>query len=114
MTASKSGGKRAAEKREDKPAAAGAEAGTSFEKAMERLEAIVHEMEGGSLGIEDMIARFEEGQRLIGFCARKLDEVERKVEMLVKKGDEVVAEPFEETEAAGEEPPEPKDAEELF
>ena len=90
-------------RRNDAPAAngAGAEAGQdsglSFEKAVERLEAIVGGMEGGALGLEEMIARFEEGQRLIRFCAQKLNEVEKKVEILVKKGDKVLTEPFEET-----------------
>jgi exodeoxyribonuclease VII small subunit len=72
----------------------------NFEKAMERLDKIVGEMEGGSLSLEEMIARFEEGQSLIKFCSVKLNEVEKKVEMLVKKGGELKTEPFEE---AGEE-----------
>lgn len=77
----------------------------NFEKAMERLDKIVGEMESGSLSLEEMIARFEEGQSLIKFCTVKLNEIEKKVEVLVKKGGEIVAEPFEETEEkdAGEE-----------
>jgi len=71
----------------------------TFEKAMARLDKIVAEMESGSLSLEEMISHFEEGQSLIKFCGKKLNEVERKVEMLVKKGDEVATEPFEETDA---------------
>ncbi|MCK5850015.1 MAG: exodeoxyribonuclease VII small subunit [Kiritimatiellae bacterium] len=67
----------------------------SFEKALERLEKIVGDMEGGSLSLDDMVGRFEEGQELIEFCGKTLNEVERKIEKLVKKGDKVVAEPFE-------------------
>ncbi|MCE9616303.1 MAG: exodeoxyribonuclease VII small subunit [Lentisphaerae bacterium] len=70
----------------------------SFEGAMQRLETIVAEMEDGKLNLEDMIARFEEGQKLIGFCTAKLNEVEKKVEMLVKRGESVTLEPFPETE----------------
>lgn len=70
--------------------------GKSFEKALERLEKIVGDMENGSLSLDDMVARFEEGQELIGFCGKTLNEVERKIEKLVKKGDKVVAEPFDE------------------
>jgi len=89
-------------KKTDKKTAEGEpESGQSFEKALERLEKIVSEMESGSMSLEDMIARFEEGQGLIKFCSRKLNEVERKIEILVKKGDEIVTEPFE--EEAGEE-----------
>ena len=69
-----------------------------FEKSIERLEAIVKEMEQGTLSLEDMIARFEEGQSLIKSCAKKLNEVEKKVEVLVKKGGEFVAEPFDQKE----------------
>ena len=65
-----------------------------FEGAVERLEAIVAEMEGGTLRLEDMMTRFEEGQKLIKLCSGKLNEVERKVEILVKKGETVSEAPF--------------------
>jgi exodeoxyribonuclease VII small subunit len=67
----------------------------SFEKALDRLEAIVKEMESGTASLEKMMAYFEEGTQLVKYCATKLGEVEKKIEVLVKKGDEVVAEPFE-------------------
>jgi exodeoxyribonuclease VII small subunit len=73
-----------------------------FEKSLQRLESIVSEMEGGSLSLEDMISRFEEGQNLLGFCSKKLNEVEKKIEKLVKKGDKVVAEPFDDATASEE------------
>jgi len=73
----------------------------TFERSIERLEKIVAEMEKGSLSLEEMIARFEEGQSLIKFCTHKLNEVERKVEMLVKKGGDIVAEPYDEQSASG-------------
>lgn len=66
----------------------------TFEKSLARLETIVTEMESGELGLEDMIARFEEGRRLTTFCSKKLNEVERKIEKLVKdeNGDMVATE----------------------
>ena len=70
--------------------------GPSFEKALERLETIVAEMEGGKLSLEDMMARFEEGQTLVKVCSGKLNQVERRIEILVKEGERVVAEPFDE------------------
>lgn len=75
----------------------------SFEQALQRLESIVRDMEGGSLSLDTMIQRFEEGQSLIGLCNRKLNEVERKIEMLVKKDGETVAVPFGE-DAGGDDP----------
>ena len=66
-----------------------------FEHSLKRLETIVGEMETGSLSLEDMMNRFEEGTGLVKFCTEKLDEVEQKIEKLVKKGDQIVTEPFE-------------------
>ena len=76
----------------------------SFEKALERLETIVAEMEGGKLSLEKMTAGFEEGQDLLAFCTGKLNEVERKIEILVKKGGKTVTKPFEVEDAETEEP----------
>jgi exodeoxyribonuclease VII small subunit len=67
----------------------------SFEKALERLEEIAAAMESGELGLEKMVAAFEEGQKLVKLCSSKLNEVEKKIEMLVKKSDgSIGAEPF--------------------
>jgi len=72
----------------------------SFEASIERLEKIVADMEGGKLSLDDMIARFEEGQALIKLCSAKLDEVEKKIEVLVTKEDGSPAtEPLEEIES---------------
>jgi exodeoxyribonuclease VII small subunit len=70
----------------------------NFEKALERLETIVGEMEAGTLSLEKMMACFEEGTELVKFCTQKLNEVEKKIEILAKKGDEIVAEPFDPSE----------------
>lgn len=70
----------------------------SFEKALARLETIVEEMESGKLSLEDMMARFEEGQKLAKLCATKLNQVERRIEILIKEGDAVTTEKFEETD----------------
>jgi exodeoxyribonuclease VII small subunit len=66
----------------------------SFEQALERLETIVREMESGELSLETMMVRFEEGQRLVKACGETLGQVERRIEILVKEGEKVVAKPF--------------------
>ena len=67
----------------------------NFEKALERLEEIATAMESGELGLEKMVAAFEEGQKLVKLCSSKLNEVEKKIEMLVKKSDGTTGtEPF--------------------
>lgn len=66
----------------------------SFEKALNRLERIVEEMEGGTLSLEDMMQRFEEGQGLVKICSTKLNQVERKIELLIKEDETVKTAPF--------------------
>lgn len=91
-----------------------ADKSASFEAAMKRLETIVVAMERGDLNLEDLIAQFEEGQKLIALCNARLTEVERKVELLVKKGETLATQPFDEgEEAAGVAEPMPSD-DELF
>lgn len=61
-----------------------------FEKALEELEAIVGQMEGGQLALDDMMKAYEKGQALSAVCSDKLKSIEKKVEILRKKaeGDE--------------------------
>lgn len=66
-----------------------------FEDALARLEQIVAEMEKGQLSLDQMMAFFEEGSRLVKFCNEQLNEVERKIEILIKKGEEIQTAPFE-------------------
>jgi exodeoxyribonuclease VII small subunit len=58
-----------------------------FEDALKRLEEIVEQMEGGEMDLDAMVGAFEEGQRLIKFCTQKLNEVERRIETLVRNPD---------------------------
>src|ERR1017187_1088610 len=70
--------------------------GLTFESAIQRLEKIVADMEEAELPLEDVLKRYEEGTRLVRFCSQKLDEAEKKIEVLAKKTDGSVAlEPFE-------------------
>ncbi len=55
-----------------------------FEEALKKLEELVKKMESGDLALDDSLKAFEEGIRLIRFCTGKLDEAERRVEILVK------------------------------
>jgi len=68
----------------------------SFEQAIQRLEKIVADMESAELPLEDVLKKYEEGTRLVRFCSQKLDEAEKKIELLTKKADGSVAlKPFE-------------------
>ena len=56
----------------------------SFEDALKRLEEIVQRMEGGDLKLEDSLGLFEEGVRLTRVCSQRLDEAEKKIELLTR------------------------------
>jgi exodeoxyribonuclease VII small subunit len=55
-----------------------------FEDALQRLERIVDQLEGGNLGLEDSLKVFEEGVSLARRCARYLDEAEKRIEILTR------------------------------
>ncbi len=58
-----------------------------FEDALEDLENVVEQLESGDLSLENSLATFEKGVRLVTFCNQKLTEVEKKIELLVKERD---------------------------
>ena len=71
-------------------AAAGKE--LPFEEALQKLESVVEQMESGDLALETLLARFEEGTRLIKYCHTRLSEAELKISQLEKEaaGDPVL------------------------
>jgi exodeoxyribonuclease VII small subunit len=76
-------------------------ASMSFEKALERLEAIVEKLESEELGLDASLAFFEEGIGLSRVCQERLAEVERRVEIVMKEArGEYRTVPFEETAPA--------------
>jgi len=70
-----------------------------FEAALSRLEEIVAELESGELSLEQSLKLFEEGVKLARICNTRLEEAERKVEILLKdKGGKMTSKPFAEEE----------------
>jgi exodeoxyribonuclease VII small subunit len=59
----------------------------NLESAMEEIEQIVEKLEIGDLSLEDSLASYEKGVGLVKFCYQKLNEVEKKIELLVKDKD---------------------------
>ena len=76
------------------------EAKLSFEAALEKLEAIVESMESGEVPLADLLAKFEEGNKLLKHCEGRLKEAELKIEQLKKERDGAVFTKFE-TEREG-------------
>ena len=68
-----------------------------FESALKSLEDIVLQLETGDLTLDRALELFEEGINISRFCNSKLEEAERKVEILVKSADGGIKEaPFSE------------------
>jgi exodeoxyribonuclease VII small subunit len=72
----------------------------SFEKNLERLDAIVLQLEDADLPLEKALQLYEEGMKLSALCHKQLEEAEGRVEILMKKaGGKISAEPFEPEES---------------
>ena len=70
-----------------------------FEKAFQHLEKIVQRLEGEELPLDESLQHFEEGIRLSRFCHQRLEEVEKKIELILADAkDQPVTEPFEDEE----------------
>ena len=54
----------------------------TLESALDRLDAIVREMEAGELPLESLIAKYEEGIALTKLCQEKLDRAEERIRIL--------------------------------
>ena len=65
-----------------------------FEECLQRLEAVVQQLERGELPLEQALKLFEEGVQLSDSCRRELEEAEGKVEILLKQNGKLQPEPF--------------------
>ena len=68
--------------------------GLSFEQILERLEQVVDTLEQGDTPLEQALAAFERGVSLARQGARRLDEAERRVELLLRDEDGVRTRPL--------------------
>jgi exodeoxyribonuclease VII small subunit len=67
-----------------------------FEDALKKLEGVVEAMESDDLPLETLLARYEEGSRLVKICQEKLAEAELKIQQLEKDAaGEMKLKPFE-------------------
>lgn len=82
--------------------------GPSAEALLSRLDEVVRELESGDLPLEQALARFEEGVKLVRDGERLLASVEQRIEMLLANGDVV---PFAEDEDYADHEPDPRSEE---
>ncbi len=71
----------------------------SFETALARIEAIVHDLEDGKVGLAEALERYEEGVKLMRQCHNLLQKAERRIEILtgVDAAGNPVTQPFDDT-----------------
>ncbi len=83
---------------------------SSFEDALERLEAIVARLEEGEVGLEESLEQYREGIRLHRYCQDKLRKVEQELMRVLKEDELEGAEqpPAEEADPAGSSPENPQ------
>ena len=74
----------------------------NFEQALAELEAIMHDLEDGKLGLAEGLARYERGVTLLKQCYEILESAERRIELLCGLDAEgnPITQPFEAAEAA--------------
>ena len=71
----------------------------TFEEALRELEEIVNRLEHGDLPLEEALQFFEEGVKLSRYCHTKLDEAQKRVEILLKdESGKIMAQSFEPAE----------------
>lgn len=86
-----------------------------FEEALKKLEQIVEGLEQGKISLEDSLKKYEEGIRLAKFCSEKLQEAEKKIEILTKDDSgKPKREPFRIKEEKTTSPPEEKNKKEGY
>ena len=65
-----------------------------FEDAIKKLEDIAKELESGELSLDESVNKFEEGMKLSKTCTKILNEAEKKINLLIDNGNEIVEENF--------------------
>lgn len=58
----------------------------SYEKALERLEKVIAELDTGELPLETSIQLFQDGLEMIKICQAKLNDAEGKIRQLTDNG----------------------------
>ncbi|MCB2184248.1 MAG: exodeoxyribonuclease VII small subunit [Desulfobulbaceae bacterium] len=66
----------------------------NFETALSRLEEITRELEDGDIELDTSLKKFDEGMKLIQFCNAKLDESQKKIDILLHKNGKLESIPF--------------------
>jgi len=72
----------------------GIQAELPYEQAITELESIVGLLESGELTLEDSMKMFEKGVGLVRYCNKKLDEIEKRITIIMEENNKVVERDF--------------------
>ncbi|MFH1715098.1 MAG: exodeoxyribonuclease VII small subunit [Elusimicrobiota bacterium] len=75
----------------------------TFEQSIKKLEEIVNKLDAGNVELEKAVGLYEEGAKLSENCVSKLNEVKKRIDILVKKHGKYRLEPFDGKEILDEE-----------
>lgn len=73
----------------------------TFEESVADLEKIVAAIESGQIGLEESLARYEQGMDLVKKCRGILDRAEKRIEQLTQTADGLCAEPLDPKQVMG-------------
>ena len=68
----------------------------AFEDYIKNLNEIVKKMESDDMNLEDMIDSYENGMNLINICTSELNEIEKRVKILIQKNNKIIQKDMEE------------------
>lgn len=57
-----------------------------FEDNLKKLEQLVAKMESGDMKLDDMIAAFEDGRKLVDACQKDLESIRQRIEKVTRGG----------------------------
>lgn len=66
----------------------------SYEEALQKLEDLIEAMETGDVPLAELVSKFEEGNKLLQHCERRLKDAELKIEKLKESSEDTAFEPF--------------------
>jgi exodeoxyribonuclease VII small subunit len=73
----------------------------TFEESVAQLEQIVAAIESGQIGLEESLAKYEQGMDLVKKCRTILDRAEKRIEQLTQTADGLSAEPLDPKQVLG-------------
>ena len=73
----------------------------TFEESVAQLEQIVAAIESGQIGLEESLAKYEQGMDLVKKCRSILDRAEKRIEQLTQSADGLSAEPLDPKQVLG-------------